>query len=189
MARLIKTTALEWPAEAGWLVPPPSPEANCTALQYAVILRAMKDVGILEVPLGSNRGVRIERYLRRANVPESLIRTGKGWWCAAEVGAVFLDCGIPVPADYASVDSWLPYLAQTRTIGSAVVYGVRGDGHHIGIIARLSPMVLTIEGNRGFAGTTNNGVACDIGPMQRKDILGYISPEALIRAWERQGAA
>ena len=41
-------------------------------------------------------------------------------------------------------------------------------------------MTLTIEGNRSFAGTTsNNGVAVDIGPMLRKDILGYVSPERL----------
>lgn len=189
MPHLMKGPVAEWPAEAGWLVPEPSPGANCTALQYAVVIRAMKDVGILEVPLGSNRGVRIDRYLRRANVPESLIEQGRGWWCAAEVGAVFLDCGIPVPADYGVVQSWVPYLSPSRTIGSAVVYGADGHGHHIGIIVRIEPMVLTIEGNRAFAGHTNNGVACDIGPMQRKDILGYVPPEMLVEAWKRQGAA
>ena len=50
-------------------------------------------------------------------------------------------------------------------------------------------MVLTVEGNRGFAGTTNNGVACDIGPMQRKDVLGYISPERLVKAYDAQKVA
>lgn len=55
MPHLMKGLAAEWPAEAGWLVPAPSPQANCTALQYAIVIRAMKDVGILEVPLGSNR--------------------------------------------------------------------------------------------------------------------------------------
>jgi hypothetical protein len=185
MSRLIQPPAEAWPAEAGWLVP----GDNCTKLGYAIVLRAMKDVGILETPLGSNRGVRIERYLRRAHVPESLITTGKGWWCGAEVGAVFLDCGVPVPADYASTDAWLPFLEPTATIGSAVLYGVRGNAHHIGIIARRAPMVLTIEGNRGFAGTTNNGVACDIGPMQRTDVLGYIQPETLVRLYARQPRA
>jgi hypothetical protein len=187
--RLIKPAPQVWPADLGWLVPPPSKEANCTALQYAVALRANKDVGILEVPLGSNRGTRIDRYLRRANVPESLIQAGKGWWCASQTGAVLLDCGVPVPADYGSCDTWIPFLEQKPAPVCVVLYGVKGDAHHIGIIVRLSPMVLTIEGNRSYAGTTNNGVACDMGPMQRKDILGYISPERLVRAYEQQEAA
>lgn len=184
---LTKRKAETWPADLGWLVPQPSAGANCTALQYAVCQRAMKDVGILEVPLGSNRGVRIDRYLRRASVPESLITTGKGWWCASQTGAVLIDCGVPVPADYGSCDAWIPYLDTKATIGSVVLYGLKKDGrtdaHHIGIVVRLAPMVLTIEGNRGYAGTTNNGVACDIGPMQRTDVLGYISPEKLARAY------
>jgi len=50
---------------------------------------------------------------------------------------------------------------------------VKGDAHHIGLRVRLDPMILTIEGNRGFAGTTNNGVAVDLGPLNRKDVLGY----------------
>jgi len=56
----------------------------------------------------------------------------------------------------------------------------------MGIIVRVPEpergqmLTLTIEGNRAYAGTTsNNGVAVDIGPMMRKDILGYVSPERL----------
>ena len=52
------------------------------------------------------------------------------------------------------------------------------DAHHIGVVVRLDPMVLTIEGNRGFAGSTNNGVAVDIGPMLRRDVLGYFHPRS-----------
>jgi hypothetical protein len=183
--RLIKPAAQDWPNVSGWLVP----GENCTAIGYALVNRAIADVGILEVPLASNRGVRIETYLRRAKVPDSVIAAGKGWWCAAFVGAVFVDCGIPVPADYASCDSWLPFLSSDAKVGSAILYGVRGDAHHIGIVARLTPMVLTIEGNRAFAGTTNNGVACDLGPMMRRDVLGYIHPETLVEKYRLQGAA
>ena len=173
---LTRRTAQPWPSTAGWLVP----GDNVTALGYAVVQRAFADVGIVEVPPASNRGVRIERYLRRAGVPESLITSGRGWWCAAFVGAVFADCGVPVPADYGSCDAWLPYVGTTASVGSAVLYGVRGNAHHIGIVVRLDPMVLTIEGNRAFAGSTNNGVACDLGPMLRSDVLGYVSPESLV---------
>jgi hypothetical protein len=180
---LVKRKPETWPADLGWLVPPPSKEANCTALQYAVAQRANKDVGILEVPPGSNRGTRIDRYLRRASVPESLISSGRGWWCASQTGAVLIDCGIPVPEDYGSCDAWLPYLEAKPSPVCVVLYGVRGNAHHIGIIVRQAPLVLTIEGNRAYAGTTNDGVACDIGPMLRKDILGYISPERLVRGY------
>jgi hypothetical protein len=182
---LIKPAAQDWPALAGWLVP----NENCTTVGYAIIQRAFEDVGILEVPIASNRGVRIERYLRRAGVPEDIIAAGKGWWCAAFVGAVYADCGVPVPRDYASCDAWLPYVEDKPAVGHAVLYGVRGDAHHIGIVARLDPMVLTIEGNRAFAGTTNNGVACDLGPMMRKDVLGYVNPQALIARYNREKAA
>lgn len=186
MPRLIKPAPKEWPSDAGWLVTSGA-EANCTQLQYAVVLRALKDVGILEVPLASNRGVRIDSYLRRAGVPESLITSGKGWWCAAAAGAWLLDCGVPVPADYAATAAWLPYIGDEPCPGAIVLYGVNGVPHHIGVLARQKPMVLTIEGNRGYAGTTNNGVACDIGPMLRKDILGYVRPETLVRRFALQG--
>lgn len=156
-----------WPSMAGWLS-----SENSTPLGRNIIYRAMADVGILEVPLASNRGVRIDRMTKRAGSPLG------SWWCAIWVGAVFADCGALVPSGYPACDAWLPYMTTKPVIGAAVLYGVRGDAHHIGIVARLDPMVLTIEGNRGFAGTTNNGVAVDIGPMQRRDILGYVHPKA-----------
>jgi len=162
----LKTFKAEgWPAMAGWLT-----EENSSALGRAIIYRAMADVGILETPLASNRGVRIDRYAKRAGSPLG------SWWCAIWTGAVFADCGALVPVGYPACDSWLPFVQKEPVIGAAVLYGVRGDAHHIGVVARLEPMVLTIEGNRGFAGTTNNGVAVDIGPMQRRDILGYFHP-------------
>lgn len=156
-----------WPATAGWLT-----EENSTPLARAIIYRAMCDVGILEVPLNSNRGVRIDRYAKRAGSPLG------SWWCALWAGAVFADCGAVIPVSYPACDAWLPYLTKTPVIGAAILYGVRGDAHHIGIVARLEPMVLTIEGNRGFAGTTNNGVAVDIGPQMRRDVLGYFHPRS-----------
>jgi hypothetical protein len=173
---LIKRTAQPDPRICGWLA-----DHNSTAFQRRIVERAMLDVGILETPLASNRGVRIDAYTKRAGLPIPKNKTtGEGWWwCAIWAGAVLIDSGSYVPQDYAACDSWLPYLDKTPTIGSAVLYGVRGDAHHIGIIARLEPMVLTIEGNRGYAGTTNNGIAVDIGPMMRRDILGYFHPRSV----------
>src|SRR5688500_6867497 len=155
-ASLILQQRQEWPRLAGWL----APGENCTALGYEVVRRAMLDVGIVETPLGSNRGIRIDRYTRRAGIEPPQ------WWCAIWVGAVFADCGAAIPREYAACDRWLPFMRPDPAIGAAVLYGVPGDARHIGIVARLDPLVLTIEGNRSFAGApTNNGIGVDIGPM------------------------
>lgn len=170
--------------ELGWLVV----GDNCSALGYAACHRALKDEGILEVPLGSNRGPRLDRYAKEAGSPLG------SWWCAILAGRVLIDIGSLVPDAYAATDNWLPYVRRkdqgaTPLIGDVVIYGLWqkgpvvswGNAHHAGIIVRLpekkvQPLTLTIEGNRGYAGTTNNGVAVDMGPMLRTDILGYYSP-------------
>lgn len=157
-----------WPRVAGWLY-----DGNSTELERRIVARAMCDVGITEVPLGSNRGTRIDAMVKRSGLP---VQKQGWWWCAIWAGAVLADCGVKIPKGYPACDAWLPYLTPKPTIGSAILYGVRGDAHHIGIVVRLDPIVLTIEGNRAFAGTTNNGVAVDIGPPMRKDILGYYHP-------------
>lgn len=174
MAKLQRLAAEAWPSDAGWLVP----GFNSTQLGYAVVLRALKDVGILEVPLKSNRGTRIDAMTKRAGLPVPKDkRTQEGWWwCAIWAGAVMADAGSLVPSGYPACDAWLPYCTKKQEIGSAILYGVRGDATHIGIVVRTEPMVLTIEGNRGFAGTTNNGIAVDIGPQLRTDVLGYYAP-------------
>lgn len=189
MTKLITMPAEAWPRELGWLVP----GDNCTELGYRICQRALRDVGILEVPNGSNRGGRIDKMTLRAGLKPPV------WWCAVEVGAVFLDCGCRVPEGYPLTDSWLPFVREGRDKakpqpGDAVIYGLKkkgpvvswGDGHHIGIIVRVPEpergqrVTLTIEGNRSLAGTSsNNGIAVDIGPMVRSDILGYVDPEAL----------
>lgn len=172
---LVHKPAEAWPTMCGWLVP----DVNCTQLQYAIVQRAMADVGILETPLGSNRGKRIDRYAARGGSPAG------SYWCGLFVGAVFSDCGAMVPEGYGATDNWLPYITDKPVIGAAVLYGLRKkgpvradmDAHHIGVIARLDPMILTIEGNRSYAGTaSNNGIAVDIGPMLRKDVLGFVHP-------------
>lgn len=169
--------------ELGWLVP----GENCTALGYAVCERALKDVGILEVPLGSNRGERIDRYAKAAGSPLA------SWWCAIAAGRWLIDVGSLVPDGYAATNAWLPFIRRRDQgakpeVGDVVIYGTYDKGpvvswgyaHHAGVIVRVptkgQDLTLTIEGNRAFAGSTNNGVAVDLGPMLRTDILGYYSP-------------
>jgi hypothetical protein len=163
---LVKRTPKPPPRVAGWLT-----AANSTALERRIVERAFHDLGIIETPLGSNRSGRIDEWTRRAGLRPPV------WWCAVWAGAVFIDCGCLVPADYPATNAWVKHLKPKGRPGWAVLYGRNGVAHHIGIVVRqATDVTLTIEGNRGYAGTTNNGVAVDIGPMLRTDIMGYFEP-------------
>jgi hypothetical protein len=160
------------PRLAGWLA-----DHNSNELQRKIVERAMLDDGIQENPAGSNRGIRIDRYTEAAGLPVPKDKkTQEGWWwCAIWVGAVFRDCGALVPLDYPSCDAFLPHLAKDPVPGAAVLFGKQGNAVHIGIVASVKPF-LTLEGNRGYSGITNNGQAVDLAPCNRKDILGYFHP-------------
>lgn len=184
MGRLYRLPPDPDPRVAGWLVPPSlsAAGANCSELGYEIVLRAFRDIGIREQPWGSNRGTRIDRMTRRAGL------TPPQWWCAIWVGCVWADVGAMVPEGFPSCDAWLEYLEPTSATpqaGDAVLYGLRKagreDAHHIGIVADPADgrreRIITIEGNRAYAGTaSNNGVAVDVGPMIRRDVLGYVRP-------------
>lgn len=165
-----------WPAPFDWA-------KGLDPLRLAILERSRMDVGILET--APNRGERIDRYLRRAGVPESVITAGSGYWCAAWAGCMWIDAGAKAPRDFASCDAWLPYaipctladLPKLAQPGDAVLYGVEGDARHIGILWRLAPFVLSCEGNRGLGGgKTNNGVACDVDRVTRTDVLAIVKP-------------
>ena len=162
-----------WPEPGGWLVTR-GPNANCTELQRQIVLRALRDDGIQETPVASNRGDRIDKYTLRSGSPLG------SYWCGIWVGAVFADCGALVPEWYGATKNWVPFLERTPSIGSAVLYSSKNDpsnSEHIGIVAMLSPLRLSIEGNRGYAGsTTNNGQAVDLAPMRSTGIMGYFRP-------------
>lgn len=184
---MVKRSADAWPSPFSWL---PRAGDDDAQLRLMILERSRLDVGILETPDASNRGPEIDRYLRRASVPESLITAGKGFWCAAWVGCMWSDAGAAVPRDFGSCDAWLPYMrpASTATLaivgrpGDAVLYGKRRadgtlDAVHVGILWRLAPVVLSIEGNRGLTGApTNNGVAVDVHSVTRGDVLGVVRP-------------
>lgn len=181
---LVKRQGDAWPGPFDWL------PAGFDQLRLAVLERSRLDVGILEVPPASNRGDRIDRYLRRASVPEELIKAGKGYWCAAWVGCMFIDAGALVPRDFGACDAWLPFMAPAslstlRNVGKpgdAVLYGKRRpdgtlDAVHIGILWRIEPEILSCEGNRGLGSKpTNNGVAVDVHAVNRGDVIGIVRP-------------
>jgi len=190
MTKLITIPPVAWDRPLGWLVP----GENCSELGYAVCKRAYVDPGTLEVPNGSNRGVRIDKWTKRAGLPVPQPGTnGQGWyWCAIWVGCVFADANALVPDGFAATNNWKDHLVDggrdaDPQPGDAILYGANGTAHHIGIIVRLpdkssgQDIMLSIEGNRSYAGTTsNNGVAVDIGPVLRADIMGFIRPQSAL---------
>lgn len=177
-------TPVQWDRQLGWLVA----GENCTPLGYRVCMRAFVDLGTLEVPTGSNRGPRIDRWTARAGLPIPQPGTdGQGWWwCAVWAGCVFADAGALVPSEFAATNNWKDHLVRGGAKaepqpGDAILYGANKVAHHIGVVVRLpskdQPLMLSVEGNRSFAGSaSNNGLAVDLGPVLRRDILGYIRP-------------
>lgn len=169
---LIRRDPQPWTTTRRWLA-----DARLTALQRAIVMRAVSDDGELETPLGSNRSPYIDEITRWAKLEPPQ------YWCALWAGRVWADAGAVIPAAFPSCDAWLPYavpmdsLAAHELIGCAVLYGVPGDARHIEIITRATPLLLTTGGNRGYAGSgTNNGVCVDTAPLTRTDVLGVVRP-------------
>lgn len=157
-----------------------------------VIVRAAMDlIAVVETPLNSNRGPEIDAYLRAAHVPDSVILAGGGYWCAAAVGQWWEDAGLTTPPGRAGCDSWMRWAKATGrwskapALGAAVLYGVPGDAKHIGLIVRLDPLVLSVEGNTTIeSGYSRNGiaVAMKIADPKTDPILGYCLPFTAVPA-------
>ena len=163
---------LGWPGAAPWL-----DEANSTDLERRVAWRALQDVGLLEDPVGSNRGRRIDAMARRGGSPLG------SYWCALWVGEVLADCGLGVPPGYGSCDAWRPWAVPglPREQVAVVLYGTETDYQHIGLQVRRAPIRLTVEGNRGLKGSgTRNGVAVDLDAIARDDLVAHIPLAALV---------
>lgn len=171
----------QWPLPAGWI-----DRTQEDALRVTIVERAYCDLFIAERASAPNRGGRIDMYLRRAGVPEDVIASGHGYWCAAWLGAVWDDAGAQIPPDYASVDSWMHWAKKNGTwssspvIGAAAVYGIPTDASHIGCVIRIPkpdyPYLLDIEGNTTLNGYSANGVLVDGKMVATGRLLGYVHP-------------
>jgi hypothetical protein len=152
--------------------------ATLPALNAAIVRRALLDVGICEMPPGSNRSGRIDEYNLSA-------RTGLGsYWCASAVRAWWSESGAQVPnTGAASCDVWMEWAKKTKRWsqkpieGAAVVYGKPEDANHIGVVVRISPLLLSVEGNTSLGGFDRNGVAIDLKQVNEQRLLGFIHPE------------
>lgn len=154
-------------------------------VRLAIVRAALDILSVVEEPLGSNRSPVIDVYLRNAGVPESVILAGKGYWCAAAVGQWWQDAGLETPLGRADCDVWMRWAKKTGrwsnipTLGAAVLYGKPGDATHIGLIARVTPLVMSVEGNTTIeSGFDRNGIAVTDKIVDPKSdpILGYCQP-------------
>lgn len=173
-----RDTARPWPSQAGWLT------GTEPQMRLAIVFRALADLGVCETPPGSNRGGRIDEWNRRAEAPPA------SYWCEAWANAVWTDAGAETPPSLrASTDAMIIWGKQTKRwrpvsatpeIGDQVLYGktVAGalDANHVGIVVRVTPYLLTVEGNTGFGGFDRNGEAVVLKKPEPARILGYVSP-------------
>jgi hypothetical protein len=172
----------QWPRAGGYI------RRELPPLHWTILERAWRDAEIAETPPGSNRGTRIETYLRRASVPESVIDRGRGYWCAAWLGAVWADAGAAVPPGYASCDSWVAWATHEGTWipkggapieGCAVLYGVPGDASHIGLVTRWDAhYTRALEGNSTSDGFSREGTLVAFKSISMSRVLGYVRPRA-----------
>lgn len=156
---------------AAWL------PSSTPALNRAIVKRALCDVGICEIPPGSNRSGRIDEYVKAVGSPLG------SYWCAAFVAAVWREAGAETPPrDAASCDAWKRWAFETSrfdskpVLGAVVLYGTHDDASHCGIIVRLAPLTLTVEGNTSLGGYSRNGVAVDLKEMNGPRVLGFVHP-------------
>ena len=158
---------------------------NHAAMRLEAVKIARKEIGVKEVPLGSNRGPRVEEYLKS-------VCLGPGYaWCVAfvywcfEQSALSLNCVNPLPRTGSCIDHWtkshgekiitaeavqIPQFIQPGTI---FIILNRNTGHgHTGIVVGVNGgLIQTIEGNtNSFLSREGNGVI----ELQRKisDING-----------------
>jgi hypothetical protein len=171
---------MTWGALFGEESAPPVVTAP-TDILGKVIQVAVGEIGTMENPLGSNRGPRVDQYLKAVGLDPS---SGSFPWCAAFVYFCFQQAAsalsIPNPAirDAAVLDVWNRAGSQgVRRIANAeasstpslvqpgCVFAIKtgsAEGH-MGLVEKVAGVALTtIEGN-----TNNNGSREGIGVFRR----------------------
>jgi len=159
---------------APWL---DSTNKGAELLEQKIVRRALLDVGIMEMPVGSNRSTRIDEYVRMVGSPVG------SFWCAAAVAAWFRESGARIPGiEAGSCDRWMHWAKANGLwtlmpgIGYAVLFGNPADAQHIGIVARIKPVMASVEGNTSMGGYNRNGFAIDLKETARDRVIGYVRP-------------
>ena len=148
---------------------------------------ARRNIGVCEDPIGSNRGPEIDAWCQEFGSPLG------SYWCALSVAKARKVGGLWIPShDAGSCNEWVYQATRvglTRKVpepGAAVVYtngttvsGGRYDGQldavHIGIVLRVEPVLLSIEGNTVISAFDRNGFVQALKEVDLKRVLCFIS--------------
>lgn len=150
---------------------------------------ALQNIGVCEDPVGSNRGPEIDAWADEFGSPRG------SFWCALSVGKARKVGGLWIPShDVGSCDEWYlqaeqqGLLSQTPYHGAAVLYTNgktitegrykgRKDAVHIGLVLRLRPVAMSIEGNTTIGKYDRNGFVQALKEIDASRVLGYVAPE------------
>jgi hypothetical protein len=174
----------------------PSPVAAQpgTALQAKTLEIAAREIGIMESPLGSNRGPKVDEYLRYAGLNPA---TGSYAWCAAFASWCFgqastsLSVADPAPKTAGALDFWnragsmkLHRVSPTEatanpnlvTPGMVFILSTGGGHGHVGLVEKVQGVVLTtIEGNTNDNGSRDGiGVYRHVGRRINQISCGFV---------------
>lgn len=175
---------VEWPEFAAWL------GRTLPDLNRSIVERAVRDLAVCEMPPGTNRSPRIDRYVAASGSPLG------SYWCACWATAVWADCGAALPArDRGSCDVLRAFgeergvFLQTPVEGALVLYGAKErdgswkllaggkpDASHVGIVIRALPYLISIEGNAAWGGHSRNGEAVVCKRVEADRVIGYVHP-------------
>src|SRR5450759_1043677 len=162
-----------------------APTAVAAAIDYA-----LRHVGVCEEPPGSNRGPEIDAWAKEFGSPPG------SYWCALSVGKARKVGGLWIPShDVGSCNEWVLQATRAGLItkepepGAAVVYtngnkitGGRYDGQldavHIGLVLRVRPVLLAIEGKPVLGAFDRNGFVQALKEVDPKRVLCFIAPWA-----------
>jgi hypothetical protein len=177
------------PRGARWLPDALDLRHNDTECRAALAVeRALRDAFLMESPPGSNRGATIDSYNKRAGAPLG------SPYCASAATAWWEDVGLEVPASgRASCDVLYRWALTTGrfhhapAVGALILYGsgARNDpASHVGIVIRLTPLLMTLEANTSLDGLYNREGFCfdrkRIEPLTMRPVLGYVWPAPVI---------
>lgn len=159
------------------------PDAVAAAIDWALL-----NVGVCEVPPGSNRGPEIDEWAKEFGSPLG------SYWCALSVGKARKAGGLWIPTrDVGSCDEWYLQAERAGKIiakpvhGAAVLYtngkvmgpgryAGRKDANHIGLVNRVSPVLLNIEGNTTLGKYDRNGFIQTMKQVAIERVLCYVAP-------------
>ena len=153
------------------------------ALEFALL-----HVGVCEDPVGSNRGPDIDAWANEFGSPLG------SYWCALSVGKARTCGGLWTPShDVGACNEWVlqatadHVTAKDPEPGAAVVYtnsnrltsgryAGQMDAVHIGLVLRVEPVLLSIEGNTVLGPFDRNGFVQALKEVDVKRVLTYIGP-------------